>query len=182
MINKNDIKKHLYNYYMKSNQHMSGMSFMTTKDITKKDFMNFCEELSNDKLYRNICSFLPLKKEEGGLLYVFHDSDLFIWVKSIRFFQETTYYRTFYKMNCCYSPFIKAKPIEWPHIDYTKLDEWKNSDDILFNKGIKITTELRTDFNAPNFSLAEVKHLEPFFNNLGFKKFDKYPRKYTFKS
>lgn len=158
------------------NQHMSGLTFKITKDITKHDFIKFCESLNNDEIYKEFCNFTPLR--ECGLKYNFYSSDS-IKEKCILFHQDKGYCRRSYKKQMY--PFIKVLPVKWPTISNEVMTEWLDNDEILFRKYIKINTTLKAEYLALPFTYKEIEYLEPYFNKLGLKRYGKYPIKRSFK-
>ena len=97
-----------------------GFSFVVGKDVTKSEFIELCELLTNEVFFNNEYIFEPEPITEGGIIYrpVNNIENVFKY-KSIRFHNQKS---------------------TWPRINTEVLKEWRKNDDILFYKGYKFDT------------------------------------------
>lgn len=129
----------------------NGITFKTTKSITKKDMITLCDLLKvkfpND-------SFEPEAIIEGGIKYKYEDNRY----KSVRL--------------CAH---YNSSRGEWPRINDNVMSEWKNNDDIIFPEENTFSTYLKSFHGAPVFTLDELKIWEKCFNEIGIVRVGRYP-------
>ena len=141
----------------------NGLTFKTTKDITKNDIINVCNLLNSRVEYSNLCEFQPEPICEGGIVFKFkQDNPDNKWYKTVRL---------------GLGPCIIFPTRQWPWIDNDYLDKWTGSDDIIIDKNNKFETFLKSFDGAPPFTLNELKIWEECFNTIGIVKVGKYPSK-----
>jgi len=133
-----------------------GFSFVVGKDVTKSEFIELCELLTNEVFFNNEYIFEPEPITEGGIIYrpVNNIGNVFKY-KSIRFHNQKS---------------------TWPRINTEVLKEWRKNDDILFYKGYKFDTFLKSFGDSPLYTLEELKILASYFNLFGLIKNGKYPK------
>lgn len=136
-----------------------GLSFKTTKEITKNDIFKLCNLLNNRDEYKDICTFTPEGITEGGIKYNFINNDKFY--KSIRF--------GIYNNGICKG--------EWYWVNENVMTEWNNNDDIIFPINDKFSTHLKAFHGAPVFTIDELKVIEECFNKIGIKRVGRYMAK-----
>ena len=137
-----------------------GLRFKCLKDITKNDIIVLCDLLAanyND----NLCSFQPEGITEGGIKFVFDANCPSDWYKSIRL--------------CVYTGTTGGK---WYWVDNANvMIEWKNNDDLIFNKNATFHTFLKSFNGAPIFTIEELTIWVECFDQIGIRKVGKYPTK-----
>ena len=116
-----------------------GYDLISTKSITKKEFIELCILLSNEfNSYYNINEyvFTPEAISEGGILFKnFNDGNKYKTMRLHKIVDNDYYYRNGYSgMKSFYSFRINGN----------ELEEWKNNEDILCNKDTIITTFLKS--------------------------------------
>lgn len=139
---------------MSHSTYTEGFTVITKAPITKNDIIILCELLENKKEYINLCKFEPERISEGGIVFKFKDESK-EWYKSVRF---------------------KGKH-RWPFIKKDSLPEWKNNNDIIFEKNNEIVLFLKSFYNAPPFTLPELKLWNECLNQIGMSKKGRYPSK-----
>ena len=135
-----------------------GYEIKTTQDITKSHIVALCQ-LANTRFKDQDIQLEPERISEGGILYKFNNPESHKY-KSIRFHHGNT------------------PSVEWPYIyQGDVMDEWSQSNDIIFRKGIKMDTFLKSFNGSPPFTIEELKIWEECFNHIGIVKIGKYPSK-----
>jgi hypothetical protein len=129
-----------YTRGFKINTHTRGFKITCKKGISKKDYIDLCEKISDEL---NILHKLQgdekiiIKPEpitEGGM--VFTGNNIFSNYKSLR------------------HPFCNQK---WPLIENQTYDEWKISNEILFPEKFSTQVVLKSFYDSPSWSLEELK-------------------------
>ena len=120
----------------------SGLSFKTTREITKNDIVTLCNLLNNHELFKDVCTFEPEPITEGGIIfkYINGEND---WYKSMR-------------MYCC----------NWSYITDDPMIKWLNNNDMVFKKDVRFNTYLKSFREAPVFTQDELRAIEECFNKI----------------
>jgi hypothetical protein len=128
-----------------------GLTFKTERVITKHDIVIMCEMLNKEEMYLDLCEFEPEAISEGGIKFNFKDKT---WYKSVRLYVGN-----------------------WYFITNNVLDDWKGSEDIVFQENTTFSTFLKSFHGAPLFTLDELKVWERCFNEIGVQRKGRYPGK-----
>ena len=134
-----------------------GLTFKTERVITKHDIVAMCEMLNKEEMYLDLCEFEPEAISEGGIKFIFNDEN---WYKSVRL--------------CVNSGTTNGK---WYLVKNNVLDDWKGSEDIVFQDNTTFSTFLKSFHGAPLFTLDELKVWERCFNEIGVQRKGRYPGK-----
>jgi hypothetical protein len=140
-----------------------GYDLISTKSITKKEFIELCILLSNEC---NEYVFTPETISEGGILFKnFNDGNKYKTMRLHKIVDNYYYYRNGYSgMKSFYSFRINGN----------ELEEWKNNEDILCNKDTLITTFLKSFNDVQPYTIEELKLFEKCFNQIGINVISKY--------
>lgn len=137
--------------------YIHGFTLKISTDISKQDFVLLCDKVSREfsETFNEEYEFAAEGILEGGIQMIkFPGSDKLIKqprgdllrpYKSMRFF------------------FHGQK--KWPWIPLTWKNDWKNSDEILFEKGTKHSCFLKALYGAPTWTLEELEILANCFKD-----------------
>ena len=139
----------------------NGLTFKTTKVITKDDILTMCKLLNEEDIYLDLCEFEPEAISEGGIKFIFNDEN---WYKSVRL--------------CVNSGTTNGK---WYHVKNNVLDDWNGKNDIVFQANTTFSTFLKSFHGAPLFTVDELKVWERCFNEIGVQRKGRYPGKQRLK-
>ena len=174
-----------------------GMYLTATKQIIKDDLVSFCKDLNNQYEATGL-KFEPEPITEGGIVYKFPDNSPHDEYKTIRMW----FTEPFIKRN---KTFIKFSSIngmnpwrvsdnhlkklgilhlkerkgfdsDWPMVPHNVMEEWKNNEDIILQKGLSIKTHLKAFHGAPVFTESELKIFCECAEKIGLKLDSKIPK------
>jgi hypothetical protein len=137
----------------KLNTYSHGFTLKSIKDISKKEFVELCNNLEykfNNYYNKNEYSFSPECITEGGIVFNnFNNKDNY---KSMRiyFLDKNSGMRSLYGTI---EPNIK--------------EEWIKDESILINNNAIIGTFLKSFYNAPKWTFDELKIFKECFENIG---------------
>ena len=129
-----------------------------TKDITKNDFINICNDITiylNNyySKYYNVNNFvikaMPEQVIEGGIL-IKHISNIIEcneWYKSLRIYNDNSTY-----------PVIN---------NYDEISNWVNNNDVIYRKNSIVKTSLKSLYSAPRWCKDEIIIILSVFNKHG---------------
>ena len=129
-----------------------------TKDITKNDFINICNDITiylNNyySKYYSVNNFvikaIPEQVIEGGIL-IKHISNIMEcnkWYKSLRIYNDNSTY-----------PVIN---------NYDEISNWVNNDDVIYRKTSIVKTSLKSLYSAPRWCKDEIIIILSAFNKHG---------------
>jgi len=141
-----------------------GYDLISTKSITKKEFIELCILLSNEC---NEYVFTPETISEGGILFKnFNDGNKY---KTMRLHKIVDNYYYYYRNG-----YSGMKSFYSFRINGNELEEWKNNEDILCNKDTLITTFLKSFNDVQPYTIEELKLFEKCFNQIGINVISKY--------
>ena len=143
---------------MKFNTYTNGITFKTNRIITKNDIISICKSLNSRDEYKNICEFKPEGVSEGGIVFDFKEK--INGYKSVRLC-----------VRCGSTNGI------WYWVNNNVMNEWYENNDIIFNANTKFTIFLKSNGEAPAFTIDELRIWEECFNQCGIVKVGKYPSK-----
>ncbi len=130
----------------------NGFDIISARPITKSDFIAMCELLVEQ--YGDGFEFRPEGISEGGI--VFHNypnkGDTYKTMR-IQFWNG----------------------VSWPWIHSNVMEEWKNSDDVVLDQGIKLGTFLKSFRGAAPWTLRELHIFAQCFALIGFGVSDDWP-------
>ena len=175
----------------------SGMYLTATKDITKRDLVSLCKDLSSQNEGTGL-KFEPEPITEGGIVYKFHDNSPHGEYKSIRMWFNDPFIKrnkTFIKFSSINGmnpwrvsdKFLKKLGVlhlkekqqsdfRWPSIKPNVMEEWENNEDIILHKGLSIETYLKAFHGAPVFTESELKIFCECAEKIGLKLDSKIPK------
>jgi len=146
---------------IKMSTYTTGITLKTEKVITKSDIIEMCKLLNSKDEYNNLCEFKPEGITEGGIVFKFKDGISSEWYKTVR-------------LCVTFGDDTKGK---WYWVNNNVMEEWSESNDIVFYKNVKFTIFLKSFHGAPAFTLDELKIWEQCFNQIGIVRVGKYPSK-----
>lgn len=138
------------------NTHCCGFNLISSKNITKQDFVYLCDNLEKDfnEIYNTQeFSFSPELITEGGIIFNNYENN--DGYKSMRlYFCDKNYIGV--RTNNLYN-FIN-KEIK---------NEWVNNNNILIKKNEYLGTFLKSRNKAPKWNNKDLEIFEKCFNNIG---------------
>ena len=139
------------------NTHTRGFKIKVIKDFSKKDFIQLCELVSQElNILHNLENedriiIKPEPISEGGMRFYGGIYNSETHYKTIRLPLQHPYFE------------------KWPWITSETYNEWKTSDEILWKKNSQISTCLKSFYEAPSWSIEEVKIFKKGFEFMDLK-------------
>jgi len=136
------------------NTYCNGFQLVAIKNISKKEFVELCNDLQNEfnNYYNtNDYSFSPECITEGGIVFNNFNGDI-------------NGYKT---MRIYFTYKFGGKKKLYGYINNNIKDEWINDESILIDKDKYLGTYLKSFRNAPEWTNDELKIFEKCFNNIG---------------
>ena len=156
----------------KISTYTSGFTFKVMADFTKGDYVNLCDMISVKLNSHNgngeIIKMTPEWISEGGMRmtegnnndYGNYGSNGESKYKTMRHACRTKDYRM----------------VDWPRINKNTYNDWKTSNEVLWKKDIISSTFLKAFYEAPAWTLDEIKIIMECFELFGMK-CNKMPKK-----
>lgn len=142
----------------KMDTYTSGYTIKSTRSISKLDIINICTQLNNQ--FGPGYEFVPEAITEGGILW--------------KHFPE--------KSEKMYKTMRLGMYYDWAKVDpCDNVEYWIKNPGDLCKSDIKFTTFLKSFFNAPSWTITELKIFEKCLSENGFKVFGNYPKKKNLK-
>jgi len=138
------------------NTYCSGFQLVAIKNISKKEFVELCNNLQDEFNYyynTNDYSFKPECISEGGI--VFNN------------FNEVCKYKTMRIFLTDKDTIGGRREKLYGVINENIKDEWINDESVLIEKDKYLRTYLKSFHNAPQWTNDELKIFQKCFNNIG---------------
>lgn len=122
----------------------NGFTLKSKKKITKKEIILSCTYLNSQPCYQNVCTFELEGITEGCIIYKYNDENKNgnrkEWYKSVRLRVKSG-----------------SSQEKWYWVNENVMEDWKSSDDIIFEENKEITILLKSFHGAPLFTIEELK-------------------------